>query len=978
MAKKDVNPAHLLIKLPKHYFAFLIIVLLALFLWQQLHHQAWWRFSLSEQINQQPLFYRNKIILATNHGTLVAIDERTGSTVWTKKYEKDVSAQPFVKNDLLYTGYVDGTVVAIDPINGSEVWRYTIPNSKLIYTGLTYSETQLIFGDSGGVIHALSLRNGQEKWSFATPNPETIDQLVTKDGITWFGTILFDRGKLYVIRTHGYIAEIDASSGKVNWQHETHSIIRTEPLLTRTSLLLSNDQHRLLTLNRQNGEVVASTESTNTTPVTCQVIYAKDGVLSDMLTRTGQNPDKLLLNFEQEIGDQVIQVDSLGHLQAYERATLTPSWELQLNFAPTRCFFDQERSLYLSSKDGQLATVELSTHTLKWQRQFNTNILTVNAIQKTQSITTESTKKYYYTNLVFISDDHEQLKRIDPKTGNDLWSFQTDGALYIPPLLRNNKLLVVSTNGGLYRLKLANGEPDVSEKNSPVTLKANQTTVSDGQIYEVSLRTPHEKFVNPHTEVNIDAEFSGPDGKTFPINGFYYQDNEWRLRFNPPTPGKWSWKVTWNDSFQTKSFMGDFTSLRSYKPLHTIGNSRWLTKDGKTIQPIVGMNDCLVDLNKDGSPLNDFFISDEGLKIATTSGDIPETLHFNQTPITLEQYLDTYKPGFNLFRETISNCSPPLYYGENFLYSRYLAREGSYYDQVSQSLFSKGYSVWFTLFGFSLPFEGAINYPDERVALENYIKYVVARYGAYVDVWEISNEAVASDEYVQVIAELLKKNDPFHRLVTVSWDKPNLKEISLIAPHWYQNEGDNESDLATINQLKKYQEFQKPVIFGEQGNKTSNWDPTSADRMRVRIWTAFFHQAGMVFWNQSSSKNFYNPTFENSNIYLGNVERQYAANFLELTQELPIDLLPGKDPNVSLPVRSYTLKNDTLFLQYSFHPEYTAQTTTTLTNPFSKTALVDWFDPVSGKFIRRDQANANATITSPTFTRDLFAKVRIE
>jgi|GEM_PF-1240648 len=977
MAKKPVPKKRSFFFFKKRFFGVLFLGLLLMAFWKAMQPPEWWQYSPDEQITQQPVVYRDKIILATNHGTLIGLNQRTGKVEWQLSHEKDVASQPFMKKGLLYTGYVDGTIVAVNPSTGRTVWSYVIPHSKLIFSSLNYSETTLIFGDSGGTVRGISLWDGREKWAVTTPNPDTVDELLTKDGLQWFGTLLQDRGKIYVIRTHGFIAEINPDNGHVNWRTDLQSTMKAEPILTRTNLLLSTSTHQLISLNRGNGEVAESPQNSELqdSAVFCQTSYSPKGLLSDLYKKTAQQSERFLIPFERELNENVIQVDTEGKVTAVNPRTLARTRNVELGFAPQRCFYDQDAGLYVSSKDGRISKIDVLKKTVVWTKNTGAKILSISSVQKQQYLEQNNTRKYYYTDMIFLSDDQQQLTRIHPDTGEAKWTSNTAGSLYVPPVLNSNQLFIISTNGGLSRLNATTGKPDQSLNTTPIKVEPIAKIVQKGEIYELQVTAPSTKYENPYTAVDISSEFTQA-GQTIPIQGFYYDKDEWRVRFNPPTEGNWSWKLTWKDAFQTKDFSGNFESARKFTPLHTVGDTQWLTNDGKSIKPIVGFNDCIVDANRDGSPLNDFYIRDGGMRVATTSSDIPDIFTFNNQFITLDSYLDAYKPAFTTFRESVSNCSPPLYYAENFLYSRYLAHEGSYYDQLSQALFQRGMHVWFTMFGFSLPFDGAVRYPDERVAVENYVEYIVARYGAYVDIWEISNEAVAGEEYIQLIARLIEQNDPYHRLITVSWDKPGLEEIGLIAPHWYQSEGDNESDLATVNQLEKFKEFNKPIVFGEQGNVVQNWDPTSADRMRVRIWTAFFNQAGILFWNQSGSKDHYNPTFENSNIYLGDEEREYSSNFLQLTKDLPVTLVPGVAPRALDQVRSYILKNEDLFLQYSFHAEYTESTSISFSNPFSTVSYVDWFDPKTGKFIRRDELQPGQSISSPQFTRDLFVKVR--
>ncbi len=976
--KKKVSPPFSLLRncLRLRYLFVITVLLIGVVIWQALQPPPWWQFALGEQITQQPVPFRDSVILATNHGTITAIDQRSGKVRWEYQRAKEIFSQPTIKHGKLFVAYNDSVIVALNPNDGSLSWQHAIPNGSTIHGNVLITETKFIYGDAEGNVRGLSLRTGEVAWSLSTPQPESVDQLLTKDGLQWFGYILMDRGELYIVRTHGLVFSVNPDNGKVRWEQKVAGTLVADPLITRTSILLSTNAVSLASIQRQNGELTVATKTENASQVYCQIEFSQKGALTDLLERTKQLRPKKNLVYETERSQQIVQIDTTGKLVSYRRSNLEPIWQLELGYQPKRCFYDQKEGLYVTSAEGKLTKVALSTQKISWEKQFAQKLLSISSIQKPQTLNKQRYNPDYYTEYLFVTDENETLYRLKSSTGEINWQFQTDGSVYIGPTLLHGRLFIVSTNGGLYRLLATNGKPDQPTLFQPkVQVDANTNSVEQSQIYELQLRSPSNRYANPHTAVAIQAEFKNQEGRVIPIQGFFYDTNEWRIRFNPPTAGKWEWTATWGDAFGTQHLSGQFESQRAHTYLHPAPDApKWLTKDNQTITSLVGINDCITDRNFDGSPLNDFYIGDDSYKVATIAGEVPQTLRFNTKLVPLTTFLDTYRTGFNTFRQGVSNCSPFLSYPGDIISSKFLIPEGKQHDELSRQLYEKDYIVWFTMFGFSLPFGEDLTYPDEKFAIEKYVQYVVARYGAYVDIWEISNEAVASDKYVQRIAEYIQKYDPYQRLISVSWEKPALKEITLISPHWYQSELDSESDLATVAQIDKFKTYQKPVIFGEQGNQIKNWDETSADRMRVRIWTAFFNQASLIFWNQSNDRNFYNPTYQNSNLFLGEVERGYAGTFLQLTKDLALDLQPTKGETQGT-VRSYQLQNQSTVLTYFFNSAVAEKKNILTTNTLNTSARYEWFDTRTGELLSSGEVERNAAISSPLFSVDIFLKV---
>src|ERR1051325_3252166 len=51
-------------------------------------------------------------------------------------------------------------------------------------------------------------------------------------------------------------------------------------------------------------------------------------------------------------------------------------------------------------------------------------------------------------------------------------------------------------------------------------------------LYEVPLRSDR-KFDNPFWDAVVEGEFVAPSGKRVKVDGFYYAEGEWRVRFVP-------------------------------------------------------------------------------------------------------------------------------------------------------------------------------------------------------------------------------------------------------------------------------------------------------------------------------------------------------------------------------------------------------------------------------------------------------------
>ena len=57
-----------------------------------------------------------------------------------------------------------------------------------------------------------------------------------------------------------------------------------------------------------------------------------------------------------------------------------------------------------------------------------------------------------------------------------------------------------------------------------------------------------ERYDNPFQDVDLSATFTGPDGTTLTIPGFYNGGNTWIVRFSPTKTGEWTYTSSSNDA----------------------------------------------------------------------------------------------------------------------------------------------------------------------------------------------------------------------------------------------------------------------------------------------------------------------------------------------------------------------------------------------------------------------------------------------
>jgi hypothetical protein len=507
-----------------------------------------------------------------------------------------------------------------------------------------------------------------------------------------------------------------------------------------------------------------------------------------------------------------------------------------------------------------------------------------------------------------------------------------------------------------------------------ITASPKATDVPVYGVYEQSIAHPSAGYANPWEDARLAVTLTSPKGREVKIGGFYCEPDNWKFRFAPSEVGSWTWKAQITDKTEAKDFSGSFQCVASenhgFVRLNPHNKMRWAFEDGFPYYPL-GIGDC-VGSHKGQDPFQN----------AGLDGGFKNQAHPDGWSVSFDDYLTAYnKGGFDLFRWSVDNCAFGLYDKIDPSGNVYKQQEGIWGDQLCQKLRAHDFRIFMTFFGFQPAFPDGSKDPAKMDAIKRYVEYVVNRYGAYVDFWELMNEAAPSDDdWYHIVAGYLKSIDPYHHPVSTSGARADIAEIDICAPHSYARENEFDSDSGARESFEAWRSWKnpgKPIIFGEQGNNVANWDTNSGLRMRLRVWTAFFEEGSFIFWNTSGSKDYRRGTA--ANIYLGPEERRYTKVLQDFTRGFdPEAKMVSVEPAPKAKVRGYALSGPSAYglyiVNYVDHTNKTPGITVKIAPQFAGTA--SWTDPSTGKTLSSQQLPAGEqTVDVPRFATDVALKI---
>ncbi|MFM9106491.1 MAG: PQQ-binding-like beta-propeller repeat protein [Chloroflexota bacterium] len=147
-----------------------------------------------------PLMDRERVILATQEGSVYAFRPADGSQVWVRHSEGMVFGSVALADGRVYFGNERGQVFALDAGTGSEVWR-TQAGAGIRGAPAISGGTLFVATDAGETI-ALATATGQERWRAATGGGSSP---------------ALRNGVVYVAPGEGGLTALDAATGAEAW-----------------------------------------------------------------------------------------------------------------------------------------------------------------------------------------------------------------------------------------------------------------------------------------------------------------------------------------------------------------------------------------------------------------------------------------------------------------------------------------------------------------------------------------------------------------------------------------------------------------------------------------------------------------------------------------------------------------------------------------------------------------------------------------
>ncbi|WP_415378584.1 PQQ-binding-like beta-propeller repeat protein [Halosimplex sp. TS25] len=165
-----------------------------------------WTFDAGDDVVAAPAYGGKRVFVATTDGTVSARDAQGGNSRW--EFSADAATEsvtPVVKGDAVYIGDTDGTVYALDKTDGRVRWRVDLDDA--VVGGPSVTSNTVFVPTAGGTLYALNTTGGYERWTADIGAAASQKPVVTDDAV-------------YVATDDDAVAAYSRSGGTENWRAE--------------------------------------------------------------------------------------------------------------------------------------------------------------------------------------------------------------------------------------------------------------------------------------------------------------------------------------------------------------------------------------------------------------------------------------------------------------------------------------------------------------------------------------------------------------------------------------------------------------------------------------------------------------------------------------------------------------------------------------------------------------------------------------
>jgi hypothetical protein len=500
-------------------------------------------------------------------------------------------------------------------------------------------------------------------------------------------------------------------------------------------------------------------------------------------------------------------------------------------------------------------------------------------------------------------------------------------------------------------------------------IRGLSVSAEEWQVQDIKFKGKADQNSNPF-DVVFGAIYTGPNGQTQRVPGFYNGDNEWVSRFSSSEEGNWSFKT-----YSSKPELSGLTGKVNITP-NTRANQKGPVRiDPKNPQAFVyedGDSHFMLAFELDWLFALDYGNVSDLPRTAQLLSDVKAN-GFNHVVANIYAYDVAWgvakdvpekyfygKPGYTAWAGT--NEDPD--------FSRLNLTLFQHWDNILAYMQAEGLDAHLMIYVWNK----LVNWPEMHAQGDDlYFDYIIDRYQAFSNViWDVSKEALDYDRadppYIIERISRIRERDSFKRLITVHDYEFNSRHGELVdfisIQSWRSN-------LYSLMLQGRAVHGDKPVVNIEHGGyekgpyHTFVGNYTSPETCLVRTYECVFAGVyGSYYWQNTSwnivvydpfaaAHDFAPPRFDYYKHMVEFFQRYDYNSFKPSVPKITTNSRIGTD---NLATNGYALSNsEGTYLM--FIPNESERVNAVLPKPITGKFNITWFNIFTGEY--QDKGNRN-------------------
>ncbi len=240
-----------------------------------------WSEKLGAEISIKPVFHRERLIVSTNDGFILALS-RDGTRIWMADLKRRIESTPVIFNENIYVATTSGDFYSIRFNDGAISWKKKIFGSLLFGSRPVITDRNIFLATSYGRIYSMDLM-GNEIWSKDIKNG-IYSSPAYSDGVIYVGA---EDNKLYAVNSSkgdilwsfklegrivssspvvenrilfigcysGTFYAIDIDKGKEKWKFKTGDSVFSTPVISRGKIYFGSNDGFLYSVSLNDGSL---------------------------------------------------------------------------------------------------------------------------------------------------------------------------------------------------------------------------------------------------------------------------------------------------------------------------------------------------------------------------------------------------------------------------------------------------------------------------------------------------------------------------------------------------------------------------------------------------------------------------------------------------------------------------------------------------------------------------------------------------